>query len=97
MKSFLTLIICLPSFLVYSQDTLDLPTKIEKEFVDSLSKVYNRKVVGYTKIGNTMTHIQFIKNSRTYELSLVGFRLETLCPQSPQRTTNRTVYPHGNR
>jgi hypothetical protein len=97
MKNIVTLILCLVSLSVYSQDTLDLPTKREKEIVDSLSKVYNKKVVGFTKIGNTMTNIQYIKNNREYELSLVGFRLETLSPQSPNRTTNRTIYPHSNR
>jgi hypothetical protein len=97
MKNIVTLILCLVSLSVYSQDTLDLPTKREKEIVDSLSKVYNKKVVGFTKIGNTMTNIQYIKNNREYELSLVGFRLETLSPQAPKRATNRTIYPHGNR
>jgi hypothetical protein len=97
MKNIVTLILCLVSLSVYSQDTLDLPTKREKEIVDSLSKVYNKKVVGFTKIGNTMTNIQYIKNNREYDLSLVGFRLETLSPQSPNRTTNRTIYPHSNR
>jgi hypothetical protein len=56
MKNIVTLILCLVSLSVYSQDTLDLPTKREKEIVDSLSKVYNKKVVGFTKIGNTMTN-----------------------------------------
>jgi hypothetical protein len=97
MKNIVTLILCLVSLSVYSQDTLDLPTKREKEIVDSLSKVYNKKVVGFTKIGNTMTNIQYIKNNREYDLSLVGFRLETLSPQSPNRTTNRAIYPHSNR
>jgi hypothetical protein len=97
MKSIVILILCSVSLSVYSQDTLDLPTKREKEIVDSLSKVYNRKVVGFTKIGNTMTNIQYIKNNREYDLSLVGFRLETLSPQFPNRPTNRTIYPHGNR
>lgn len=97
MKSIVILILCSVSLSVYSQDTLDLPTKREKEIVDSLSKVYNRKVVGFTKIGNTMTNIQYVKNNREYDLSLVGFRLETLSPQFPNRPTNRAVYPHGNR
>jgi hypothetical protein len=97
MKSIVTLILWLVSLYVYSQDTLDHPTKREKEIVDSLSKVYNRKVVGFTKIGNTMTNIQYVKNNREYDLSLVGFRLETLSPQFPNRPTNRTIYPHGNR
>lgn len=94
MKKTLLPILCLVSIFAYSQDQ---PTKEEKKIVDSLSKVYDRNVIGYTKVGNTMTHIQFIKNNREYELSLVGFRLETLSPQSPNRPTNRTIYPHGNR
>lgn len=97
MRKILLFMFCLVSGAVYSQDIVDQPTKRDKEIIDSLSKVYERNVVGYTKIGNTMTHIQFIKNNRTYELSLVGFRLETLCPQTPQRTANRAIYPHGNR
>ncbi len=97
MKNIITLILCSVSLSVYSQDTLDLPTKREKEIVDSLNKIYNRKVVGFTKIGNTITNIQYIKNNREYDLSLVGFRLETLSPQFPNRPANRTIYPHGNR
>jgi hypothetical protein len=94
MKKILTLILCLLSAFCYSQDRI---TKKEKKIVDSLSKIYNRNVIGYTKVGNTMTHIQFIRNKREYELSLVGFRLETLSPQAPNRTSNRTIYPHSNR
>jgi len=41
--------LCLLSAFCYSQDRI---TKKEKKIVDSLSKIYNRNVIGYTKNEN---------------------------------------------
>lgn len=63
---------------------IDKPSKEEKQFTDSLSRVYNKNVVGYTTINGKITHIQYIKNGREYELSLTGFRIE-----KPTNNTNK--------
>lgn len=95
MKKMLVSVFCLVSYCGYSQiDTA--PTK-SSPIIDSLSKAHDKTVIGYTKIGGKITHIKYIKNNKQYELSLVGFQLETLSPQAPLRTTNRTVYSYGNR
>lgn len=95
MKKILLSVFCLMNYCTYSQ--IDTPSKEGKRITDSLSKVHNRVVIGYTTINGKITHIQHIKNGREYELSLVGFQLDTFSTQTPNRTTNRAIYLYGNR
>jgi hypothetical protein len=48
----------------------------EKHITDSLSKVFNKEVVGFTAIHGRISCIQYVKNSREYELPLTRFRIE---------------------
>lgn len=55
---------------------IDKISKDEKRIIDSLTKAYNRNVLGYTVINGKITHLQFVRKGKWYELPLIGFRIE---------------------
>jgi ribosomal protein S17E len=92
MKKILTISSLFVSFSSFTQKPFDTLIKVDKNIVDSLSKVHSKKVTGYTRINGKITHFQFIENGKEWELSLVGFRLKTRCTQRPNSSTNRTIH-----
>jgi hypothetical protein len=62
---------------IHSSFQIDTPCKEGKHITDSLSKIYNKKVIGYTTVNKQITHIKYIKRGREFELPLIGFRIET--------------------
>ena len=95
MKKIFFVLLLFVSFTSFTQKLYDIPTKEDKTTVDSLSKVHGKKVTGYTRINGRITHFQFTENGKEWELSLVGFRLKTRCPQRPNSSTNRTIHLNG--
>ena len=73
-NSFLVLVL---GFILNFNIQIDAPSIQGKRITDSLSKIYNKKVIGYTTINKQITHIKYIKKGREFELSLTGFRIET--------------------
>jgi hypothetical protein len=69
----------------------DITPLKDKYTIDSLSKVHKKKVVGFTKINGKITHFQFVENKKQWDMSLVGFRLKTLCVKLPNRSTDGTI------
>jgi hypothetical protein len=62
---------------IHSSSQTDTPCKEGKQITDSLGKIYNKKVIGYTTVNKQITRIKYIIRGREFELPLTGFRIET--------------------